>query len=173
MQPARTKIIIGAFIIAVAVEMITDPPWFISWPLLGVGIFILGWGVAPRQVLGFISSMPLGHPTADYLIRLDHWVMGSASLEQFDAGTAQALQDLYQRGLEFADKSRVGIQEIGHDAWIKEVTKFLSENVSSEAAYVFGTECAKLSANYNTEFIAKVQTLRTIVANYLARESKT
>ena len=172
MQPARTKIIIGAFVIAVAVEMITDPPWFISWPLLGVGIFVLVWGVAPNRVLGFIRSMPMGPPTADYLIRLDRWVMGSASVEQFDAGTAQTLQDLYRSGIEFAEKSRAGISEIGHDAWIKEVTVFLSEHVSGEAAYVFGTECAKLGSNYNTEFIAKVQTLRTIVANYLARNGK-
>ena len=152
--------------------MITDPPWFISWPLLGVGIFILVWGVAPSQVLGFIRSMPLGAPTADYLIRLDHWVMGSASVEQFDAGTAQTLQELYRRGLELANKGQAGISEIGHDVWIKEVTVILSENVSSESAYVFGTECAKPGSNYNTEFVAKVQTLRTIVADYLARENK-
>ena len=57
------------------------------------------------------------------------------------------------------------------EGWIRETTELLSSTIPDDA-YLFKTNCAKPGSNQPTEFEAKVQVLRTIVAKYLSREKK-
>ncbi len=172
MERSRTKAVIGAGILTLAVDMIVGVPWFVSWPLAGAGLFLLTWGVMPARTSRAIAALPMGENINTKLDEFGEWLEGAAAKTVYDQEIASALQDAYECGAELYDArrrmdDRNWIPEM--EKWVGETTELLSSTISDDA-YLFKTNCAKPGSNLPTEFEAKVQLLRWIVAKYLSRK---
>ncbi|MCH9010324.1 MAG: hypothetical protein IIC21_06855, partial [Chloroflexi bacterium] len=88
----RTKAVIGVGILMLAVEMIVGVPWFVSWPLAGMGLFLLAWGVMPARVSQAIAALPGGENVNIKLDEFGAWLEGAVAEKVYDPDFAIALE---------------------------------------------------------------------------------
>lgn len=61
-----------------AANMVVGIPWFISWPLLFSGLFLLAWGIAPIAIMRGVAVLPSGTRLTFALNKFDRWLAGAA-----------------------------------------------------------------------------------------------
>ena len=161
MARRRTQILVGVGIIALAANMIVGIPWFVSWPFLLVGIFLLAWGLFPAAVVRAVTALPGGPKMNHALTEFDQWLAGTTGAGEILDRLSYKMDDglkLLNRPVNSEDEFR----EWGanHDAWLNEVFSEIETNFNRAQAVTFRSVGSVLAADFPPSFSGPHNTLK-------------
>ena len=148
MQRRRAPILVGVAIIALAADMIVGIPWFISWPLLSIGLFLLAWGVAPGAVMRGVAALPSGTRLTVALNEFDRWLAGATGAQESLDRLSYKMDDgleILNRRVNSADEFRDWMAD--EDAWVSDIFSEIETHFSRAQAVTFRTVGSVVAAD--------------------------
>ncbi len=153
MQRRRAQILVGVGIIALAADMIVGIPWFISWPFLFIGLFLLAWGVAPGAVMRGVAALPSGTRLTFALNEFDRWLAGTTGAQDILDRLSYKMDDglrILNRPVNSEDEFRDWMAD--QKAWIDDIFSEIETHFSRAQAVTFRTVGSVLAADMPPSF---------------------
>jgi hypothetical protein len=163
-QPSRTKVLVGFAFGAVMLDMIADPPLFVTLPLLMASAFLIFWGLAPQQLLRGVQRMPRHEILIGWMSKFDDWFEGFAGGTAYDTNAASKLDSLHGRGREIRSVEDPAALRQAVADWTQEVTSCLDEYLPNET-FMFQT-IASDDAHPRSALENRLAKLRLIIGRY-------
>ena len=161
MQRRRAQILVGAGIIALAANMVVGIPWFISWPLLFFGLFLLAWGVAPVVIMRGIAALPSGERLTFALIEFDRWLAGTTGAHETLDGLSYKMDEglrILNRPINSEDEFRDWL--VDQEAWVGNIFSEIETHFSRAQAVTFRAVGSVLAADMPPSFSSEHNNLK-------------
>ncbi len=153
MQRRRAQILVGVGIIALAANMVVGIPWFISWPLLFFGLFLLAWGVAPVVIMRGIAALPSGARLTFALNEFDRWLAGTTGAQESLDRLSYKMDDglrILNRPVNSEDEFRDWMAD--REAWVDDIFSEIETHFSRAQAVTFRAVGSVLAADMPPSF---------------------
>ena len=136
-------------------------PWFVSWSLLFIGLFLLAWGIAPAMIYRGATALPSGGRLVSVLNKFDLWLAGDggprSNLDRLSYKMDDGLRIL-NRVVNSGDEFRAWVTS--QDAWIVEVFSEIETHFSRAQAVTFRSVGSVFAAEMAPYFSRDHNTLK-------------
>lgn len=136
--------------------MIVGIPWFISWPFLFIGLFLLAWGVAPGAVMRGVLALPSGTRLTFALNEFDRWLAGTTGAQESLDRLSYKMDDglgILNRRVNSADEFRDWTAD--QKAWVDDIFSEIETHFSRAQAVTFRTVGSVFAAAMPPSFSPK------------------